>query len=326
MDIFLIIVVALGALVFLGGRENDLQKKLNGSIRRELSDVPEIQKRNIMNSLRFNTNHKLSIGVSNDIGSTYVFLCNKDTVTTRRIIIPQFLPSEILWEKIVPRSLLKTYMVDAVHKKLCIIQRHSSNSDVFNYSVLEYKDIISVDFVEHNNQTTNTITSTNRGNQIAGTLIGGALLGGVGAIIGGTTAKKTSKSITTTSINGYELVLSVANMQDPIHNIVFQNLFKDAKSTAQHWYGIFSTMIHESNQEQQNLQIQNQQTVCQLTKSSNQTSYADELQKLIKLRDEGVLSDEEFVALKHKVIGPNCLEKNNNNMSLETKQPYMGQL
>lgn len=62
-----------------------------------------------------------------------------------------------------------------------------------------------------------TVISTNRGSQLAGVAVGGLVSGGVGAIIGGLSAKQNSKS----KINSMRIKITVDDFKKPNHFINF---------------------------------------------------------------------------------------------------------
>lgn len=79
-----------------------------------------------------------------------------------------------------------------------------------------------------------TITKTDRGSQIAGVVVGGVLMGGVGALIGGLTGKKVSKKIDT----GYTVLkITVNDTENPVH------VLNVGASENQHWHGIVSVLM-----------------------------------------------------------------------------------
>jgi hypothetical protein len=67
------------------------------------------------------------------------------------------------------------------------------------------------------------VTNSNRGSQLAGGLIGGALLGPVGLVVGGLSASSTSrgKAVETRTIKSVKLIIRVADRTKPLRTFVF---------------------------------------------------------------------------------------------------------
>lgn len=68
-----------------------------------------------------------------------------------------------------------------------------------------------------------TVTSSNRGSQLAGGLVGGVLLGPAGLVVGGLSGGATSKgkSIETRKIKSVKLVVRIADRAKPLRAFVF---------------------------------------------------------------------------------------------------------
>jgi len=80
-----------------------------------------------------------------------------------------------------------TIMVDENAKKLCIAEVSETNG---SSEVYDYKDILESEIIEDGQ----TVTKTSRSGQIGGAIVGSLVAGGVGAIIGGLSAKQTSNN------------------------------------------------------------------------------------------------------------------------------------
>ncbi len=87
-------------------------------------------------------------------------------------------------------------------------------NDIYNAYIYTYQDIIGVEMIQNDGA---IAQSTERGSQIGGTVVGGLLLGGVGAIIGGLSGKKES------NVEAKKLALRIVvnDIQDPFHMIEF---------------------------------------------------------------------------------------------------------
>lgn len=186
------------------------------------------------------------------------------------------------------------FITDDVNEFIAIV----TPSDIH---VLRYSDIVSISYEENGSDV------FNKG--IGGAVVGGLLFGGVGAIVGGNTAKATqnkevrimnikillkSTSNSTIILKIYEAgrdgaVLETKKDADRIH---YEGLMKEVSGIKD----IFSIIIDIVDK---NIAMQKAASAVQTQTSA---SVADELIKLAKLKDAGVLSEEEFNAQKAKLL------------------------
>lgn len=186
--------------------------------------------------------------------------------------------------------------VDEERKKICLIRQNLGSVDL---DVLTYRDILSSEIFEDGI----TITKTSRGSQLGGALIGGLVLGGVGAIIGGLSSKKKSSD----KVNRIDLQITVNRTSSPIHNINFMNveakkngiIYYDAIKQARHWHGLLDVLIKRADSEDiaKEGELDKEES-----KLLQQRSVADELTKLAELQKQGLLSIEEFNLQKKKIL------------------------
>lgn len=171
----------------------------------------------------------------------------------------------------------------------------------FQISVLRYSDIVSISYEENGNNVFNK--------SLGGAVIGGLLFGGVGAIVGGNTAKATQnkevrsmivkillKSTSNSKIilKIYEAgkdgsILETKNVTDKMH---YEGLMKEVSGIKD----IFSIIIDIIDKD---IAMQNT-TIA--TQSQPINSVADELAKLVKLKEAGYLSEEEFNVQKARLL------------------------
>lgn len=183
--------------------------------------------------------------------------------------------------------------IDEDRKKVCLIT-HLYGNNMVNTEVLSYQDLISSEVFEDEK----TITSTSRSSQIGGALVGGIAFGGVGAIIGGLSGKTTS----TQKPKRIDLRITVNRTASPIHDVNFMNIeteregiiYTVALQQARHWHGLISILIRQADEEYSPSRSK--------IASSNSIYIPDEIRKLAQLRDERLISDEEFVAQKAKLL------------------------
>lgn len=187
-------------------------------------------------------------------------------------------------------------LLDEVRKEVCV-WTFSDIEKQWQEMRLHYNDILSIEIIEDGV----SITKTNRTSQIGGALLGGILLGGVGAIIGGLSGKQeTSKS----KVKNLELKIIINNTSKPIFTIPLlpktlneistsDTKYKEAKANAHHWQAVFEAIIKQADAEEQ--QSQKNTTV-------ESGSISDELKKLAELKESGILTDDEFVQQKQKLL------------------------
>lgn len=179
--------------------------------------------------------------------------------------------------------------IDESRMKICLIK--------FQYGellmdVCSYRDLVSSEIFEDGN----TVTSTSRSSQLGGALIGGIALGGVGAIIGGLSGK----TVSTQKPKRIDLRITVDRTDAPVHDLNFMDIetskdgiiYTMSMQQARHWHGLISVLIRRADHENSTNKLS----------AMPSGSVPDEIRKLALLRDEGLISDEEFVAQKAKLL------------------------
>lgn len=122
-------------------------------------------------------------------------------------------------------------------------------------------------------------------------VVGGLAFGGVGAIVGGVTGSKRSKS-TCRKLNIY---IKVKNLHT---KLPIQLITSEVKT---------SSLLYQNAQNQLNeitslLDKILESSVVETTKEVKSTQSVDELEKYAKLYEQGILSEEEFKTIKEKII------------------------
>ncbi|MBE1446089.1 SHOCT domain-containing protein [Paenibacillus sp. OAS669] len=190
-----------------------------------------------------------------------------------------------------------TLSIDENSKQISFVNTNFYHKD----KTYKYRDILKSEILTDGI----SVTSTNRGSQLGGALLGGLLAGGVGALIGGLSGSTTSQE----KVKKIELNIIVNDTANPIHKIAFldsdftsyakdSHEYKDAYNTAYHCHQLIGVLIRQADEEDKRKEIS--------TSSSNSqgnVSVADELRKLVQLKDEGIISGDEFEAQKKKLIG-----------------------
>lgn len=193
--------------------------------------------------------------------------------------------------------------IDEKNKKVCIwtntfvnaqklsptFSKYEFTSKLFNFS-----EILSVEIIKDGK----SITNVSRSSQIGGALVGGILAGGVGAVIGGLSGSSTTMESTST-IN---LGITVNDFSNPYYIINFYSE-RDAEvqttndETAmfecKKWFGILSFLIKE---------IDKIEKVKDDKVEVKQFSLSTELSELNKLKEQGILTDDEFQNQKTKLL------------------------
>lgn len=195
-------------------------------------------------------------------------------------------------QRIIGADMMSAIAIDENQEKFCLLNFIAQGT---SYDVLSYKDLLSTELVVDGNSITKTSTSSSLGRA----LLGGLVLGGLGAIIGGLSGK----TKTADEVNRVDLVLIVNDRKNPIHTICFQNfktnedsLFhKQTMAKARHWHGLLESFIKRADREN-------------ITSNLNSTAELDprfiasEIRKLAELLESGALTQEEFHQQKTKLL------------------------
>lgn len=189
------------------------------------------------------------------------------------------------------------FILDDFFKVLVLIG--SGRHEIFNYS-----DIIEVSYVEDGIQ----LYTKSAGRTVGGAIVGGVLMGGAGAVVGGLSgASKQNKEVKSMDI---KLLLRSTNRSSYVLHFNDSNgilktkeegdkeLYDSYLRSANHAKDIFSVIIDNAKQTSTPIQQIDQPVVT----STAAPSVADELAKLAKLKADGILTEEEFQAQKTKLL------------------------
>ena len=172
--------------------------------------------------------------------------------------------------------------------------------EIFNYS-----DIIEVSYEENGSQ----LYTKSAGRTIGGAIVGGVLMGGAGAVVGGLSgASKQNKEIMNMDIK--ILLRSTSRTSCVLH---FKDVDRVLKTKEDADRKLYEKYVKNANQAKDVLSviIDNAkqasapiaQPIAQPVVAPASSSVADELAKLAKLKADGILTDEEFQAQKSKLLG-----------------------
>lgn len=164
-------------------------------------------------------------------------------------------------------------------------------------NVYDYKDIVEAAIVEDGEG----LSETSRGSQVLGTAVGGALLGGAGAIVGGLSGKKRK----TQEVREIKLRVVVNDTAAPVVSIkLFEGKtkkgspeYKAAMEQAVEWHSLLSVLIRQAEKEDAITQNEASEPT-----STPRQSATDELERLANLLERGLISREEFDAEKAKIL------------------------
>ena len=190
------------------------------------------------------------------------------------------------------------FIMDDFFKVLVIAGENSH--EVFNYI-----DIIEVSYEENGNQ----LYTKSAGRTVGGAIVGGVLMGGAGAVVGGLSgANKQNKEVK--SIDIKILLRSTSRSSCVLHFKDIDRVLKTKEDSDRKMYETYTKNANEAkdilsviidNAKQIQVSAPVAQPLIQQVPSSS-SSIADELAKLAKLKADGILTEEEFQAQKAKLL------------------------
>ena len=161
-----------------------------------------------------------------------------------------------------------------------------SSEDIDHPKRLKFSDILSVEII----MDSTVISKKSLTDTIGRSVIGGAIAGNAGAIIGGTTSKSSSKDV----CNLLQCIVTIRDIQEPILNITLCNSTEGIKD------------VKRSDVYKQALLLMNTFSViidsCSQSSKDTLPSISSELNNLIKLKEQNILTEDEFQTLKHRLI------------------------
>lgn len=171
------------------------------------------------------------------------------------------------------------------------------------YKIFNYSDIVGISYEENGND----IYSKSAGRIVGGAIAGGLLAGGAGAVVGGlSSSSKVTKEVAT-----MDLKVLLRDKSSPTYILHFKEIEKilntkeDTDDSLYHIFlenamrakDLFSLIIDSANRTHIQSNIESSPVVYE-----KHLSIADELSKLAKLRSDGIITDEEFVNQKQKLL------------------------
>ena len=187
------------------------------------------------------------------------------------------------------------FRVDLEHKQIAICS-------IFPYQkidIINFSDIIEFQIIEDSN----TVMKGGVGRAV----VGGALAGGVGAIVGANT--RASKNV----INILQIRIITKKISNTLYTIdlikteIEKNSmeYRNAMNFANNVYAILTSIITNNDKVSNNLGGKK-------TMEQNNNNFIEQLERLSKLRNDGMITEKEFEESKQKIL-------NSQNESLENK-------
>lgn len=195
----------------------------------------------------------------------------------------------------------EVFVLDKKNKELAFL-RYRNDSYVYKKPIYYwFEKIIEVSLVIDGE----TVTKTSRGSQLGGALLGSALAGGTGAIIGGLSGKTSSKE----EVSKIYLKITMDSSSSSVKTIPFldekhpvkkdSKTFQKAFNKATEWEGQLKVIIHNNGKAEGNDKIEIENTSLSTPIA---LSVADEIKKLHSLVADGIITEEEFAKQKEKLI------------------------
>ncbi len=169
----------------------------------------------------------------------------------------------------------------------------NSNKKVKGIEFISYDEILGSE-IKHDGK---VISQTRRLSQIGGMVVGGALLGTAGMVIGGLSAKNEQKD--KQEIKLVQLLLYVNDVENPVRKIDFLNanatinfVSKYALEEVQKWQKIIDILIKKADKKVESENVSD----------SKSLSIVEELEKLANLEKTNAITKEEYNSLKQDLL------------------------
>lgn len=169
------------------------------------------------------------------------------------------------------------------------------------YEIFNYTDIIEISYEEDGT----ALFTKSAARTVGGALVGGALLGEAGAVIGGLSGGSAQHK----EVNSMQIKILLRNVEKTTYVLDFKQRSSTLKTSSDSDAGFYKMYLKDAMaakdllsviiDKAQQLNVASQQPVGEKT---SDFSVADELTKLARLKKEGFLTDEEFEAQKKKLL------------------------
>lgn len=178
-------------------------------------------------------------------------------------------------------------------KLLCAADINPLTHKHLGCAVVKYRDILSVQLIEDGN----TVYSKSSARAIGGAVIGGAIMGGAGAIVGGLSGNTTQ----TTKVKSLAIKLILRNVNTPSVLLTLFMFGKEFdKSKLSDYYKAANRTIDRIKVIMDSIDNENVQTSAPSTTPAPMLS--DSITKYAELLEKGLITEDEFKALKDKIL------------------------
>lgn len=158
-----------------------------------------------------------------------------------------------------------------------------------------FEQILEVSVLENGN----TITTTSRRSQIGGALVGGLVAGGVGALIGGLSGEKKSVE----KLESIQIKVIVDDNVRPVYTFQFNDGEVERNSDeynkiiniVNHWHALLLKTMKQN-------EVKDTERKINKSRSDETASISKELKELFELKEQGILTEEEFIKQKEKIL------------------------
>lgn len=220
----------------------------------------------------------------------YSIINEKQRIATLKAAIAQRYNSLENFEtsKKIERNLCFIFAIDEKNSKVAYI-------DANQVKIIPFEQIYKVEYIENSS----VVASKSSIRTVGGALVGGVLAGGAGAIVGGLSGDTKMNNLITLmqvkiglrDINSPALTINIYE-DDKVFNPSVSNVFyKHEMEYINNIVDSLSVIIDKVDKEK-NVQ----------TASTTHLSVADELNKLVQLKEAGVLTEQEFEQQKQKIL------------------------
>jgi hypothetical protein len=181
--------------------------------------------------------------------------------------------------------------IDEGNRRLCLLKLTGNDMDC---RVLNYADVLSSEVFEDGV----TVTRTSRNSNIGSESIGG--FGGASAAVG----QASGRTFSTAKVKRMDLRLMIDDTKSPVHDINFWDkpirnnsaLYRQMSGKILHWHGLMAVALHQADKET------TEPPRVEPPRAPPHFFVADELYKLVQLRDSGVLTPPEFEQQKRRLL------------------------
>lgn len=192
------------------------------------------------------------------------------------------------------------FAIDEINEKIALVTESVKH-------IVSFSDIIGVELIEDGN----TVSKKSTTRTIGGAIVGGVLAGGAGTIVGGLSGNSTQKSkvsslsvkILLRSLDKPSLIITCFDSRTMTteHKASLETdgklesyIYKIGKKNADDIKDLISVIIDRTDTKTGPI------PVAIASKPSN--SIADELLKLNELKEKGILTEDEFILQKNKIL------------------------